>query len=46
MLGLPHAVEVTTVEVTNRAGTLKAITRCAANLTQVTSVLADGDYSG
>lgn len=45
MLGLPHAIEVTTAEVTDRAGALKAITRYAANLTQVTSVLADGGYS-
>jgi hypothetical protein len=44
MLGLPHAIEVTTAEVTDRAGALKAITRCAANLTQVTSVLVDGGY--
>lgn len=41
MLELPHAIEVT-----DRAGALTAITRCAANLTQVTSVLVDGGYSG
>lgn len=46
MLGLPHAIEVTTAEVTDRAGVLNAITRCAANLTHVTSVLVDGGYSG
>jgi transposase len=46
MLGLPHAVEVTTADVTERADALKAITCCTANLTQVTSVLADGGYSG
>jgi len=41
MLGLPHAIEVTAADVTDRAGALTAITRCAANLTQVTSVLVD-----
>jgi len=46
MLGLPHAIEVTAAEMTDRAGALKAITRCLSNLTQVTSVLADGGYSG
>ncbi|BBL57810.1 IS5 family transposase [Methylomonas koyamae] len=46
MLGLPHAIEVTTAEVTDRAGALKAIARCVANLTQVSNVLVDGGYSG
>jgi transposase len=46
MLGLPHAIEVTTADVTDRTGALTAITRCAANLAQVTSVLVDGGYSG
>ncbi len=46
MLGLPHAIEVTTAEVTDRTGALNAITRYATNLTHVTSVLVDGGYSG
>jgi transposase len=46
MLGLPHAIEVTTADVTDRGGALKAITRCAFNLQQVTSVLVDGGYAG
>lgn len=46
ILGLPHAIEVTTAEVTDRAGALKAITRCATNLSQVSNVLVDGGYSG
>lgn len=46
MLGLPHAIAVTTAEVTDRAGALNAITRCATNLTHVRSVLVDGGYSG
>ena len=44
--GLPHAVVVTTAEVTDRKGALQAIDRCAANLGQVKSVLADGGYTG
>ena len=44
--GLPHAVAVTTAEVTDRKGALAAFDRCADNLRQVTSVLADGGYSG
>ncbi len=44
--GLPHAVVVTTAEVTDRNGALAAFDRCAENLRQVTSVLVDGSYSG
>jgi transposase len=44
--GLPHAVAVTTAEVTDRKGALAAFDRCADNLKQVTSVLVDGGYSG
>jgi transposase len=44
--GLPHAVAVTTAEVTDRKGALAALDRCADNLKQVTSVLVDGGYSG
>jgi len=40
--GLPHAIAVTTAEVTDRKGALEALTRCRANLGQVGSVLADG----
>ena len=39
--GLPHAVAVTTAEVTDRKGALAAFDRCADNLKQVTSVLVD-----
>jgi len=42
ILGLPHAIELTTAEVTDRAGALKAIARCSVNLKQVNSVLVDG----
>ena len=44
--GLPHAVAVTTAEVTDRNGALQAIDRCKPNLKQVKSVLVDGGYSG
>ena len=44
--GLPHAVAVTTAEVTDRNGALAALDRCAGTLNHVTSVLADGGYSG
>jgi transposase len=44
--GLPHAIAVTTAEVTDRNGALAAFDRCAGNLEHVTSVLVDGGYSG
>jgi len=44
--GLPHAIAVTTAEVTDRKGALQAMDRCAANLTQVKSVWVDGGYTG
>ena len=44
--GLPHAVAVTTAEVTDRKGALQALKRCTPNLTQVKSVLCDGGYVG
>lgn len=44
--GLPHAIAVTTADVTDRKGALEAMDRCAANLQQVQSVLVDGGYTG
>lgn len=44
--GLPHAIAVTTAEVTDRKGALLALGRCAADLQAVQSVLADGGYVG
>lgn len=44
--GLPHAVAVTTANVTDRKGALKAFERCKTELEQVQSVLADGGYTG
>ena len=44
--GLPHAVAVTTADVTDRQGALQAFKRCKTGLQQVKSVLADGGYTG
>ena len=44
--GLPHMVEVTTADVTDRTGALQAMNRCKGNLTEVKSVLVDGGYTG
>ena len=44
--GLPHAVQVTTAEVTDRKGALQAIGRCKAGLGRVQSVLTDSGYMG
>ena len=44
--GLPHAIAVTTAEVTDRKGALKAIQRCKVNLSKIQSVLADSGYVG
>jgi transposase len=44
--GLPHAVAVTTAEVTDRTGALQALGRCKAELGGVQSVLCDGGYAG
>ena len=44
--GLPHAIAVTTAEVTDRKGAWEAIDLCKSNLMQVKSVLVDGGYTG
>ena len=44
--GLPHAIAVTTADVTDRKGALQALGRCAADLQTVQSILADGGYFG
>lgn len=44
--GLPHAIAVTTAEVTDRKGALQAFERCKAGLGKVQSVLADSGYVG
>ena len=45
-LGLPHAVAVTTADVTDRKGALQALGRCKSMLGRVQSLLADSGYVG
>ena len=44
--GLPHAIAVTTADVTDRDGALEAIDRCKPNLERIESLLVDGGYTG
>ncbi len=44
--GLPHAVAVTTAEVTDRKGALQALGRSKSGLGRVQSLLADSGYVG
>jgi transposase len=45
-LGLPHAIAVSTAEVTDRKGALQAFWHSKASLTEVQSILADSGYVG
>jgi len=44
--GLPHAIAVTTADVTDRKGALAAFTTHKESLSAVTNILADGGYTG
>ena len=44
--GLPHAIVVTTADVTDRQGALLAFKRPTDNLQSVKSILVDGSYTG
>ena len=44
--GLPHAMSVTTANVTDRDGAVEMIRNCAPNLSDVAKVLCDGGYTG
>ena len=44
--GLPHAIAVTTADVTDRKGALQAFTSHQKSLSHVINVLADGGYTG
>lgn len=44
--GLPHAISVTTADVTDRKGALQAMRRCKASLDKVQRVPADAGYVG
>jgi transposase len=43
---LPHAIHVTTANVTDREGALEMFELCKSNLTRTVKVLADGGYTG
>lgn len=44
--GLPHAIAVTTANVTDRKGAIAAFSRQSDNLIDVKNILADGGYMG
>ena len=44
--GLPHAIHVTTADVTDRAGALEAISAQQDDLSEVLNLLVDGGYTG
>jgi hypothetical protein len=44
--GLPHAIDITTADITDRKGALQAFDRYKNNLPDVENVLADGGYTG
>jgi transposase len=44
--GLPHAIHITTANVTDRAGALAAFATCKDDLSEVENVLVDGGYTG
>jgi transposase len=44
--GLPHAIEVTTADVTDRDGAILRVEREKENLSDVKNVLTDGSYTG
>lgn len=44
--GLPHAIAVTTANVTDRQGALDAIAQNLTGLSAVSSLLVDGGYTG
>ena len=44
--GLPHAISVTTANVTDREGAILMTQECKPNLSRVKNVLVDGGYTG
>lgn len=44
--GLPHAIHVTTANVTDRAGAIEMVTKWQDNLTGITNVMVDAGYTG
>ena len=46
VLGLPHAITVTTANITDRNGAIEAITKNITSLSMVKSIMVDGGYTG
>jgi transposase len=44
--GLPHAISITTANVTDRAGAIEMVKKNKRNLSRVRNSLVDGGYSG
>jgi len=44
--GLPHAIHITTANITDRQGAIEAFSLSRNSLSDVRTVLADGGYSG
>lgn len=44
--GLPHAIQITTANVTDRAGAISMFKKAKHNLTKVQNILVDGGYRG
>ena len=44
--GLPHAIAITTANVSDRKGALQALKRCKPSLSRVQSLLCDSAYVG
>lgn len=44
--GLPHAIHITTANVTDRAGAIEMMSKWQDNLVGVTNVMADASYTG
>ncbi len=45
-MGLPHAIHISTANVTDRTGALEAVATPAATLTAVSKIIVDSAYSG
>jgi len=44
--GLPHAIHITTANVTDRAGAIEMVTKWQTNLDGVTNIMVDAGYTG
>jgi|SRR5713101_7434929 len=44
--GLPHGIEVTTANITDRDGAIALAKQCQENLSDVQNILVDGGYTG